>query len=70
MERGGNVSAHVMKKDRLKTKHPSALVRRNIDVRNSVLFTDEYYGYIGIKNVHAASDHLSSAHFAEAECKS
>ena len=50
IQRGGNVRAEVVKKDRLKAKHLSALVRRNVDTENSVLFTDEYGGYVGIKN--------------------
>ncbi len=49
IERGGNVSAHVVKKDRLKAKHLSALVRRHVDVENAILFTDEYKGYLGIR---------------------
>ena len=49
IERGGNVSAHVVKKDHLKAKHLSALVRRHVDVENAILFTDEYKGYLGIK---------------------
>ena len=50
IERGGNVSAHVVKKDHLKAKYLSALVRRHVDIENAVLFTDEYKGYIGIKS--------------------
>ena len=50
IERGGNVSAHVVKKDRLKAKHLSALVRRHVDVKNAVIFTDEYKGYLGIRH--------------------
>ena len=50
IERGGNVSAHVVKKDHLKAKHLSALVRRHVDVENAILFTDEYKGYLGIKS--------------------
>ena len=49
IERGGDVSAHVVKKDRLKAKYLSALVRRHVDVERAILFTDEYKGYIGIK---------------------
>ena len=50
IQRGGNVSAHVVKKDRLKAKHLSALVRRHVDIENAVLYTDEYKGYLGIKS--------------------
>lgn len=49
MQRGGNVSAHVVSKNRLKAKHLSALVRRHVNIDNSILFTDEYGGYVGIK---------------------
>ncbi len=49
MQRGGNVSAHVVKKNRLKAKHLNALVRRHVDTENAILFTDEYKGYLGIK---------------------
>jgi hypothetical protein len=45
------VSAHVVKKDRLKAKHLNALVRRHVDVENAILFTDEYKGYLGIKTL-------------------
>lgn len=50
VERGGNVKAMVTRHDRLKSKHLSALVRANIDISNATLITDEYAGYIGIKN--------------------
>lgn len=50
MERGGNVSAHVVRKGTLKAKHLSALVRRHVDVGNAILLTDEYSGYVGIAN--------------------
>lgn len=49
IQRGGNVSAHVVKRDHLKAKHLSALVRRHVDVENAILFTDEYSGYLGIR---------------------
>jgi transposase-like protein len=49
IQRGGNVSAHVVKKNRLKAKHLNALVRRHVDVGNAILYTDEYKGYLGIK---------------------
>jgi len=49
MERGGRVKAEVVKKTDLKSKRLSALVRRNVDTQNTVLITDEYSGYIGIK---------------------
>lgn len=49
VERGGNVKAKVVKKDKLNAKSLSALVRQNVDVDNAVLITDEYKGYLGIK---------------------
>src|SRR5208282_1530275 len=49
IERGGNVSAHVVKKDGLRTHALSSLVRRHVDTENSILFTDEYKGYLGIQ---------------------
>lgn len=39
-----------MKKDKLKSKHLSALVRRHVDIENTTLMTDEYRGYFGIKH--------------------
>jgi transposase-like protein len=50
LERGGDVSAHVVKKGSLKAKHLSALVRRHVDTANAILITDEYTGYVGISD--------------------
>jgi transposase-like protein len=49
IERGGRVAAKVVKKKDLKAKGLSALVRRHVDTSNSILITDEYHGYVGIK---------------------
>ncbi|HEY4761541.1 MAG TPA: IS1595 family transposase [Thermoguttaceae bacterium] len=49
IQRGGNVKARVVRKDKLKAKSLSALVREHVDVQNAVLITDEYKGYLGIK---------------------
>jgi len=49
VERGGNVKAEVIRDRNLSSKRISALVRRHVDVKNSVLVTDEFKGYIGIK---------------------
>lgn len=59
IERGGNVSAHVVKKDGLRTRALSSLVRRHVDIENSILFTDEYKGYLGIQTFmpHRAVNH-------------
>lgn len=50
IERGGKIKAKVAKKKDLKSKRLSMLVRRNVDTENSVLITDEFKGYLGIKN--------------------
>ena len=49
VERGGRVKAGVAKKDALTMSKLSALVRRNVDINNAVLITDEFKGYLGIK---------------------
>lgn len=49
IERGGKVRAEVVSKKNLRAKGLSALVRRNVDVANSTLITNEYGGYVGIK---------------------
>lgn len=48
-ERGGSVTAKVATKKQLKGKSLSDLVRWSVDTQNSVLITDEYKGYLGIK---------------------
>lgn len=48
-ERNERVKAKVFKNKPLTAKNLTALVRENIDVKNAILFTDEYKGYIGIK---------------------
>jgi len=48
VQRGGKVKAEVVKDRKLNNKTLSSLVRKNVDTNNSVLFTDEYTGYIGI----------------------
>ena len=50
MERGGRVRAQIVPKGRLRSKAMSALVRRNVEIGNSTLYTDEYSGYFGIKH--------------------
>lgn len=51
IERGGKVRAKVMKKEGLSAKKLTSLVRRNVDVSNATLITDEYKGYLGIKHI-------------------
>ena len=50
VERGGRVKAEVVRSRNLQSKHLSALVRRNVDIHNATLITDEYRGYVGIKH--------------------
>lgn len=50
LERGGRVRTKVVKKGDLTAKKLDALVRQNIDTKNAILHTDEYKGYIRIKN--------------------
>ena len=49
IERGGKLRAQVVSKKNLRSKGLSSLVRRNVDIANSTLITDEYGGYVGIK---------------------
>jgi len=55
----GRVRAKSFHLKRLNKKNLNALVRGNVDIKNSVLFTDEYKGYIGIKKFmpHKVVDH-------------
>jgi len=48
-ERDGKIRAKAVKKEKLNVKSLSALVRENIDIKNAILITDEYKGYMGIK---------------------
>jgi len=59
IERGGKVRAKVMKKKGLSAKKLTSLVRRNVDISNATLITDEYKGYLGIKHImpHKTIDH-------------
>jgi transposase-like protein len=49
VERGGRVKAEVMKDKGLTAKRLFTLVRKNVDIKNTTLMTDEYKGYLGIK---------------------
>ncbi|MBU4234371.1 MAG: IS1595 family transposase [Proteobacteria bacterium] len=49
VERQGRITAKVVKKTELTSKKLSALVRKNVDITNATLITDEYKGYIGIQ---------------------
>jgi transposase-like protein len=48
IERGSRVMAKAVKKTQLKAKDLNALVRGHVDIKKSVLITDEYKGYLGI----------------------
>jgi len=52
VERNGNVKAEAFRnKKPLTNKNLKALVRKNVDLVNSTLMTDEYKGYIGINKL-------------------
>lgn len=59
IERKGKVKAEVIKNKKLDSKNLKALVRRNVDINNAILITDEYKGYIGIQKImpHKVVDH-------------
>ncbi len=59
VERDGNVKTAVASKYELKSKDLMALVRKHVDVNETILVTDEYKGYLGMKNIIA---HLSINH--------
>ncbi|MCD4717482.1 MAG: IS1595 family transposase [Desulfobacterales bacterium] len=47
----GKIKVEVIKNRKLDGKRLKALVRKNVDIKNSTLFTDEYKGYLGIKTM-------------------
>lgn len=51
VERGGNVTAKAVKKDKMKGKNLRAFVQERIDVKNAHLMTDEYGGYVGMSRI-------------------
>ncbi|WP_435018421.1 IS1595 family transposase [Tundrisphaera sp. TA3] len=51
VERKGRVKAKSAKKSELKAADLQSLVRKGVDVGNSVLITDEYRGYAGMSNL-------------------
>lgn len=59
VQRKGEVRASVAPKRSLKAKTLNSLVRRNIDIDNSTLITDEFKGYLGVKRImdHRVVDH-------------
>ena len=50
VERGGKVKARVVKKEDLKCKKLSALVRSCVDIKNCTVMTDEFGGYFYLKD--------------------
>lgn len=59
VERGGSVKTVVASKYELKGKDLKKLVRKHIDLEETILVTDEYKGYLGMKNLIC---HLSVNH--------
>lgn len=59
VERGGNIKARVVRKDQLQARKLQNLIRRNVDITNTILITDEFKGYIRIKQMmpHKTVDH-------------
>ena len=51
VERGGNVAAKAVAKDKMKGRHLRAFVRERVDTANARLMTDEYKGYLGMDKV-------------------
>jgi len=62
IERKGNVKAESVLKHELKGKDLEALVRKNVDTKNSVLVTDEYKAY---NNMHKLIEHFAINHSKE-----
>ena len=58
-EREGNIKTQSVLKDALKSKGLQELVRKSIDMQNSVLITDEYKGYT---NMHRIINHVTINH--------
>lgn len=67
VERGGKIKAKVVKKDDLKARKLSALVRRNVDTSNTILVTDESTGYVGIKTFMAHETINHSIHYVDGD---
>jgi len=51
IERQGRVKAKVVKKEGLTIKKLTSLVRRNVDISNATLITDEFSGYMGLQRI-------------------
>lgn len=59
VERGGSVKTAVASKYELKGKDLKKLLRKHVDLEETILVTDEYKGYLGMKNLIC---HLSVNH--------
>ena len=59
VEREGKIKTEVVGKGKLNSKNLKMLVRKNVDIQNATLITDEYKGYIGIQTImpHKVVDH-------------
>ena len=59
VERGGRVTAKVTQKTKLKGRHLRSFLRERINVKRSVLITDEYSAYAGMEKLlpHAVVKH-------------
>lgn len=59
IETNGKIKAEIFKNKTMTAKNLNALVRKNVDVKNSVLMTDAFRGYLGIKTMipHKSFDH-------------
>ena len=51
VERGGNVTAKAVAKDKMKGRHMRAFVKDRVDTKKAELITDEYKAYIGMEKV-------------------
>jgi transposase-like protein len=62
VERNGSVKTAVASKYELKGKDLKKLVRQHIDLEETILVTDEYKGYLGMKNLmcHLSVNHQKS----------
>jgi transposase-like protein len=67
VERGGNVKTIATSKFELKGKNLKKLVRQYVDLEETILVTDEYKGYLGMKNLicHLSVNHQKT--FAEGD---
>ena len=51
VERNGKVTAKAVQKDKMKGRHMRAIERDRVDVHRSIIFTDEYKGYLGMSKM-------------------